>query len=237
MKTLPVSKLTKNQVQKHVVEGFRIDGGHGKLVISIRYDDRCNNGHNTFSITANLYRDDREWSCGCLHDDIKEFAPQFAHLIKWHLVSSDGPMHYISNTTYHARDTDSDGLRKGEYSAYKLKVVSGSVATDEKVTLYTTGQMYTNKQNNPNLAKSNEKEELKMKSFIEKLKIDHEVIKENSSYSLSEGKKVDIEAARNCAVWPDATFEQLQDKEQLQARLPDLMQEFKTVIESLGMEY
>lgn len=237
MKTLLESVLVKSQVKKHVVEGFRIDGGHGKLVINIRYDDRCNNGHNTFSITADLYRDEKEWSCGCLHDDIEKFAPEFAHLIKWHLVSSDGPMHYISNTMYHARDTDTDGLKKGEYSAYKLHIVSDAIAKDENVVLYKTGQMYTNRQNNPNLEKSNQKELAKLNEFKDKLNIPFEVVKVNSSYSLSEGKEPNLKAARNCAVWPEATIEQLLDEKQLKARLPALMDEFKNVIESLGFTY
>ena len=43
-----------------------------------------------------------------------------------------------------------------------------------------------------------------------------------------------IEAARSCAVWPDATLEQLQDEKLLMQRLPALMQEFKKDIEALG---
>jgi hypothetical protein len=50
-------------------------------------------------------------------------------------------------------------------------------------------------------------------------------------------KKADIEAARACAVWPDATLEQLRDKEALEARLPALMAEFRKDIESLGFTF
>ena len=46
-----------------------------------------------------------------------------------------------------------------------------------------------------------------------------------------------LEAARSCAVWPDATLEQLQSEEALMERLPALMQEFKKDIEALGFMY
>ena len=46
--------------------------------------------------------------------------------------------------------------------------------------------------------------------------------------------KPNIKAARSCAVWPDATLEQLQDEKLLMQRLPDLMKEFKKDIEALG---
>ncbi|MCI5211237.1 MAG: hypothetical protein D3910_21185, partial [Candidatus Electrothrix sp. ATG2] len=52
-----------------------------------------------------------------------------------------------------------------------------------------------------------------------------------------EGKAIEIEAARNSAVWPDATIEQLQDKKTLLNRLPPLLTEFKSDIEQLGFVY
>ena len=53
----------------------------------------------------------------------------------------------------------------------------------------------------------------------------------------SEGKEPDLEAARETAIWPDATLEQLQDEEQLKARLPGLLAEFRAAVESLGFEW
>ena len=53
----------------------------------------------------------------------------------------------------------------------------------------------------------------------------------------SEGKEPDLEAARKTAIWPDATLEQLQDEEQLKARLPGLLAEFRSAVESLGFEW
>ena len=53
----------------------------------------------------------------------------------------------------------------------------------------------------------------------------------------SEGKEPDLEAARETAIWPDAALEQLQDEEQLKARLPGLLAEFRAAVESLGFEW
>lgn len=111
----------KKQVTKYLNNG-------SVLVVNLRFDDRCGNGHDTFSITADLYdrdrnnRDDwvlnangkRRWlgACGCLHDEIREHAPELAHLIDWHLVSSDGPMHYVANTIYWAEQGNLEYARQ-----------------------------------------------------------------------------------------------------------------------------
>lgn len=81
------------------------------LTATVRFDDRCGNGHKTFSITGDIvanwipgtrYRnsDDRWRAGGCLHDEIAAAFPDLAPLIKWHLTSTDGPMHYVANTLY-----------------------------------------------------------------------------------------------------------------------------------------
>lgn len=93
----------------------------------VSFDDDCGNGHHTFSITADIARDssftDRSIvSCGCLHKEVAEFFPELAHLIKWHLCSTDGPMHYISNTVYSASDRDYKGKRKGEPTSFEERV-------------------------------------------------------------------------------------------------------------------
>lgn len=86
------------------------------LVVKLRYDDDCKNKHNTFAITgelwssrrgyeANLRNRDNELALeglGCMHDTIMQYrGKQYGHLIRWHLVSDDGPMHYVENTLYH----------------------------------------------------------------------------------------------------------------------------------------
>jgi len=58
----------------------------------------------------------------------------------------------------------------------------------------------------------------------------------------SKGKLREFDLARSCAIWPEATDEQLSlPKEELEIllidRLPNLMIEFKDAIEELGFEY
>lgn len=98
--------------------------GPGRLIkVEIRFDDECHNGHNSFAITAEIYKpgaNDCD-ACGCLHEEIAKFFPELKPLIKWHLTGSDGPMHYIANTVYLAGNRDFHGLLKGE----KRQVVNG----------------------------------------------------------------------------------------------------------------
>ena len=85
------------------------------LICHIRYNDECKNGHNTFSITLDMYEkykipyegyrlhNKSKIKCylsswGCLHDLVIKYFPDFKHLIKWHLCSTDGPMYYIENS-------------------------------------------------------------------------------------------------------------------------------------------
>jgi hypothetical protein len=162
---LPKSELAKKQTQMYQAH---VDGE--VIRAHVRHDDSCGNGHNTFAITGEVYtmmkrpgekaiREDGRWywldSCGCIHDTIAKHFPNLVPLLKWHLTSTDEPMHYIANTIYHAQNNDFD-------------------------------------------------------------------------------------AARHSAVWPEATDEQLKDPflaGALEARLPALMEEFKTAVESLGLVY
>ncbi|QYW06049.1 hypothetical protein KASIA_p005 [Shewanella phage vB_SspS_KASIA] len=237
------SILVKSQVKQLVKENVTVKGQkYKKVVCNIRYDDQCGNGHNTFAITGGFYENQIQINnndpsmCGCCHDELSRVFPEIKHLIKWHLVNSDGPMYYAENTMYHARDTDTDGLKKGEYKAYKLKVVTNAISS-EPVVLFSTGEVYTNKINNPNLAKSNDKELAKLNEFTDTLTIPYEVMTVNSEWALSEGKEPNIKAARDTAIWPEATLEQLLDKDVLQARLPALMATFQSDIESFGFTF
>lgn len=111
--------------QKWVSESREVKGyGPGAtLTVEARFDDNCKNGRNDFAITAHVEtpasRRRNDWeACGCLHDDIAQVFPELAHLIKWHLCATDGPMHYLANTVYLAGDRDYNGRRKGEPSAW-----------------------------------------------------------------------------------------------------------------------
>lgn len=118
-----MSVLTKSQTRQFTK---RIND-HRAIVAEVRFDDQCNNGHNTFSITGEIrdtktgYRRDRYIeSCGCIHDDIAQHFPELAGLIKWHLTGTDGPLHYISNVCHFASDRDCWGKLKGEPYHYEI---------------------------------------------------------------------------------------------------------------------
>lgn len=115
---IPESVLVKKQT-KVLRKKYEEDGETYEIMINIRYDDECGNKHNTFSMTADIKRfipDNRlkavhagsagRWiseSGGCLHDDIIKQFPKLEKYVKWHLTSSDCPMHYVANSVYHAQ--------------------------------------------------------------------------------------------------------------------------------------
>lgn len=92
-----------------------VDGEKVLMHAEIRFDDECHNGHNSFAITGHGWYDHfkaRDWDFGgCCHEMIAEVFPELEPLIQWHLVSSDGPMHYIANTLYHASKRDLSAAR------------------------------------------------------------------------------------------------------------------------------
>ena len=247
--------------------------------VELQFDDTCGNGHCTFSITGEEGRiGARDCdSCGCLHDEIAQRFPQLAKYIKWHSVSTDGPMHYIQNTLYFAGDRDCHGRRKGEAASWSHGIQFGDNPVWHK--LYKKFYDFLQEHRAPINAAGPEFD-------FEVIRIDHENRKGETfkfapkytfggfadkwhecpfdteqdaldflqalqqcgprfirrATSWSEGKKRELEAARNAAVWPDATDEQLMSepktlKSMLEARLPGLMAEFRADMEELGFDY
>jgi hypothetical protein len=199
-------------------------GSGGLLQVEVRYDDELGNGRNSFAITATVttpasIRQGDTAAGGCLHGDIARVFPELAPLIRWHLFDSDGPMHYIENTLYHASDRDHNGLTKGERQqirngktgklAWKLEKVGPDVDAPAHI--------YADEQPTP--------------PDVRLVYVPWERI--------GEGKERDLKAARSCAAWPDATDEQLCAPREtlraaLEARLPALMAEFRAAIVSAG---
>lgn len=77
------------------------------VYVTISLNDECNNGHNSFSITGEVFqkgkpRTDRNTICsGCCHDEILEAFPDFKIFVDLHLSSSDGyPMYLGQNAAY-----------------------------------------------------------------------------------------------------------------------------------------
>ena len=193
-RTFKINDLSREQLD--LVNRYRdyIYSDEYTLRVVIRYDDECGNGHNSFSITSQN---------GCTHDLIASLCPDLAHLIKWHLCSSDGPMHYIANTMYYA-------LEHGPNKAYVYqhpKEVAG-VKLDRKLLHYTD------------------------------LTTAEAMVLEDSSLYLvvdeKTAKVANLDAARSSAIAPNATIDQLRDRQWLEDRLPSLLEEFRADIEALG---
>lgn len=275
--TLPESKLTKRQRLKFGPKVYQKHGTTFRIIANVRHDDECGNGHNTFSITADIYEklkngQWRDYAGGCCHDKVVKHFPELAPLIKWHLTSTDGPMHYLSNVVYHAGNRDHWGCQKGEVRSWDLAVkfsnfplewkgrrdqpfikwLKGlgsdlsniSVVAISHVNRPDESYKFEPKYSLTGFGKTwydcpfNDRREAEQ--FLEALKLGFEIVSIPSAWG--EGKKRDLDAARNCAVWPEATDEQLcaepnELKAMLLARLPALMVEFKAAVESLGLVY
>ena len=115
MKNLPKSTLTKSQVITKTKD-ITYYGKPAVITAEIRHDDQCGSGHNSFSITGSIKKKGRHEPdiCGCIHEEIKKHFPELAPFIKWHLTSTDEPMHYVANTVYLAGAKDYNGLYAGE---------------------------------------------------------------------------------------------------------------------------
>ena len=196
---LPASKLVKNQ---KITRTKTI--GNERLTVTVRHDDECGNGHNTFSIAGTLVtlHNDNRWhgdAWGMLHDEVAKFFPELEPLLKWHLCSTDGPMHYVANSLYHAKPIPKEQGQWYFYLEDKLIKIVGREERGKFIARYGSWAEFKPCCN-------------------------------------SMAKDPDLIAARSCAVWPEAELEDFTE-EKLLARLPALMEEFKTAVEALGLVY
>ena len=191
-------------------------GTNASISVKLRFDDSCRNGHESFAITAEVRRLGQRGieAGGCLHDDIAKVFPELAPLIKWHLTSTDGPMHYVANNCYNAGDCDCWGLRKGERRPI--------LGPDKMLTWVP---------------------KITPEKYVKGAQQPVPVLVEYEPWCREgEGKERDLDAARRTAVWPDATDEELcQERPQLEAalkaRLPALLAEFKQAMLEIGFIY
>lgn len=208
---LPKSQLTRSQTKTF---HKKIESERWDMTVRIRYDDECGNDHNSFAITADIYRlgrpktDGNAVMMGCCHDEVARFFPELEPFLKWHLTSSDGPMHYIANTIYHASE-----IKKFNYFVYLEDQTIKKSGHSVMLGLYSEAEL----------------QEVNDRFEGFSLRIEEQPMYCN--------KDANLEAARSCAVWPDASLEDLLDEEKLKARLPALMEEFKRDVESLGFTY
>lgn len=281
---LPASVLTKNQ-KKTVRRDYMQGGKPHAIVAEIRHDDECGNGHNTFAITATLYGPDRIpgetttkhepsgktlwcYGGGCCHEEIAKHFPELAPLIRFHLMSTDGPMHYIANAVFLASDRDCWGKLKGEPRQWSRVVRfegfpftfsfrrSGEKFAQWLETSHSATELELVEvihQREPKTFGSNwtfsgfpctwhecpfdsHQEASQWREALQTLR----VIVEKVPTAWGEGKARELDSARSAAIWPDATDDQLTApglEDRLLARLPALISEFKTAVESLGFTY
>lgn len=104
----------------------------GGVEITAGMEFRLQNGQHVFSITGTTHRHGREESAGCIHAQIADAFPELAHLIKWHLCSTGGPMYYFENTLYHAGEIPKE---QGKWFFYLENTLIKIVDADERATM------------------------------------------------------------------------------------------------------
>jgi hypothetical protein len=234
----------KMKTQRWMSDPRPIDGyGPGATTIraEVRFDDDCGNGHSTFAVTGDVRGPrNQDIAGGCLHDDIARVFPELAHLIKWHLTSTDGPMHYIANTLYHAGDRDHNRLRKGESrqthtnKGAPMWTLVAVNAPGVKISGTPTGDAYRNAETAP--------------LFILETLVTGDrpavapLLEWRPCLTIGEGKPRELGHARSAAVWPEATDAELCAepdalRAMLEARLPALLAEFKAAMLACGFCY
>lgn len=82
--------------------------GDEYIIVRIRLNDECGNGHQDFSITGDIYKanapktDKNFLIGGCIHEEILKAFPEFKIFVNLHLCDFDGvPMCAVENGFYH----------------------------------------------------------------------------------------------------------------------------------------
>lgn len=247
------SNTVKKQVQTidHV---FQEDGKYKLLKVEIRWDDSCGNGRNSFAITGEIWASSKEGKaygrdcecCGCIHDEIIKHLPHLEKYIRWHGMFADAPMHYVANTMYHVSDKDCWGRRKGEGYAFEPHLLVSSTVGETTATsshriskeLADALAPLTKHPGNYYDVRDDAENDKDRVLHYESTK--DFVVLTSLPTLFSEGKERDLNAARSCAVWPDATDEELLAddlEEKLLARIPSLITDFKHDVEELGLQW
>lgn len=108
-----------------------INDARNNILINIRLNDECNNGHQDFSITGSRWgvgkaRTERNMiSCGSIHSEILKARPDLKIFVNLHLCDYSGvPMYAASNGFYHIKNgftgskPSNESFFKKEYCNY-----------------------------------------------------------------------------------------------------------------------
>lgn len=215
-------------------------GSKACMRVEIRFDDNCNNGHQTFAIIANqrasqTTQADDSLLSGCDHDEIRRVFPELAPLIGWHLMSTDGPLHYVANTLYRAGDKDCRGYTAGEPTRwaygvrfddvpithslkrplfYWLEARHDKLARLEPVAIAHPGRDYPFDPKYTPAGYTDVWHECPWDSLVHANEFCDALSEHTAEFvrvpvAWSKGKPRDLDAARRAAHWPEATEEQL----------------------------
>ncbi len=271
--------------QKWASESRKISGygAGGTMTVEIRFDDECKNGKNSFAITASVVTNESRkigdiQAGGCMHDDIARVFPELASLIQWHLFDTNGPMHYVANTVYHATNWADSRFAPGEPCQWETRARFGTFPITfvftkrfrEYLTARNEHTLSTLKTNPAHVAKFEPvaveyvkkgpqdtyqfephytvtgdvcdwygapfKSLTEAREFCEALNT-YELTFEKVPTKYAAEKARNLEAARSCANWPDATDAQLcapraELEKALTERLPAMMAKFREAIEN-----
>lgn len=193
------------------------EGGQERLLIAeARFNDECHNGHDTFALTGEIWRAKNGakvgrdcLACGMLHAEIARYIPAIAPMIRWHLCSTDGPMHYFANTGYHA--SQHGPTHAWVYYAGVCDPLG--LGARRRLIGYVPAIKARRAEGQPG----------------------YEV-----QWDAETAHTRDLDAARDAAIWPDATDEELTApglEHRLRSRLPQLMRDFRAAIESFGFAW
>ena len=199
--------------------------------------------------------------CGCIHSTIEKFMPELAHSIKFHLMSSEQPIYYFSSTLSYSSDVSHKGKEVGEALSWceflelkHSKILFDMPKSIELSNHYKSGmeldklQVFTvhlkddsDYEHEPNYYVSDVDLQLgwhyckfynkfAAQRFCDLLKGGYSIVKIPETFC--KAVEPDLEAARESAIWDNATLAQLQSKEALEAHLLDLRESFYLMVTS-----
>ena len=178
------------------------------IKVKIRYDDECGNGHNTFAITGEVWLKRKRSDCETCGCIHDLIAEHFPELS--YLIKWHGCN--SDGPLYYIENTTYHAEEHGATHAW----IKCSYPNQEDFEV--TGLEYMP------IAEAQKIYDKNPSRY--KMELDEKTI-----------KVANLDAARSCAIWPDATIEQLRDVQALNARLPALMAAFRKDIEGFGFTY